>query len=125
MQISLYSDNYKIINSGQTFLFGANADFRIKIVSDNNFEIPIIIKFENDNREQRIEQKVSENIIWLNCFNFDDLGTGLTKPISIARIEGKEIYLMFWSYIEGNAKIRSVKYTIYEGAYEGEYVDGK
>ncbi len=117
MQISLYSGNYKIIDSGQTFLFGENTDFEIKLVSDNNFEIIIIINFEKDTGEQRMEQNVNENIIRLSCYNFEELGTGLTKPIRIALIDGKEIYLMFWSYVEGNANSRSVKYTIYEGEH--------
>lgn len=122
MQINLSSGNYKIVSSGQTFLFGLYEDLKITIMADNGFKFSVVLKFEVDLKnetdlygKQKIDKKIDGNIIILTCFNFDDEGTGLTKPISIAQIEGKEVFLMFWSYLEGseNGKVRSVKYTIF------------
>lgn len=126
MKISLSSNNYKIIDSGQTFLFGPNADFRINIMSDNDFSFSIIIKFKNDTLgEQRIEKNVKDTVIQLLCYNFDSSGTGISKPISVARIEGRELYFMFWSYLEGTGTTRSVKYTIFEGQSREGDINGK
>ena len=116
MQVNLSSGDYNIVSSGQAFLFGLDKNLKISIVTDNNFEFFIVLKFRKDAYgEQKIDKKVSENKITLTCFNFDDLGTGLVKPLRIARIEGKEIFLLFWSYLEGatKGKVRSVKYTVF------------
>lgn len=123
MQVSLSSGNYDIISNGQAFLFGLNKDFRINVVADNNFEFSVVMKFKKDNYgNSRIDKKLNDNTIVLTCFNFDDMGTGLTKPFSLARIEGKELFLMFWSYLEGseNGAARSVKYTIFMSKKNGE-----
>lgn len=116
MEISLSSNNYKIINSGQTFLFEPDSDFSINITADNDFDFSIVIRFKNDTLgEQRIEKNVKNNTIQLICWNFDSSGTGISKPICVARIDGRELYFMFWSYLEGNGTTRSVKYTIFQG----------
>jgi len=114
MQVDVYSGDYKIIHSGQVFLAGTDADFRIKLVSEENVEYHIVISFERKkSQEQRIERIVKGKTIQLICTNFEDAGSGLAKPAHIARMEGKEIFFMFWSYVEGASKIRSVKYTIF------------
>lgn len=128
MQISLSSGNYNIVSSGQTFLFGLDKDLKINMIADNGFEFSVILKFAKDlYGEYRIDRRIDGNMIILTCFNFDDMGTGLTRPISIAQIEGREVFLMFWSYLEGreNGKVRSVKYTIFMSDNLGEDVDGR
>ena len=67
--------------------------------------------------KQQIDKILTENTITFTCLNFNDRGTGFSKPMSIAQIDGKEVFLMLWSYLEGAEEIgktRSVKYTIFQ-----------
>lgn len=128
MQIRLSSGDYSIVSSGQTFLFGLDKNLKITFIADDDFEFSVILEFKNDlYGEYKIDKRVDGKTVILTCFNFDDVGTGLTKPIRIARMEGKEVFLMFWSYLEGSEKgrVRSVKYTVFTGNHSGEYEDEK
>jgi len=116
MQIHLSSDGYDIINSGQVFLFGEDKDLKLEIHAENDFDFFVILNFlEDTSEEYRIEDKIVENTIYLTCINFRNDGTGLTKPVSIATIEGRALYFLFWSYLEGKEgeRVRSVKYTFF------------
>lgn len=117
MQITLSSGKYNIVDSGQVFLFGEDEDLRIEVNTDKDFTFSMVFKFAKDNSgENKIVKKVVENTMEFLCLNFQDLGTGFSEPMSIAKIEGKEMFLMLWSCIEGEkegAGVRSVKYTIY------------
>ncbi len=128
MQVCLSSGNYRIISSGQSFLFGENKDLKINIMADNGFEFSIVLVFETDDTgEQRIARAICGNSITLSCFNFIDTGTGLSKPILIASIEGKEIWFIFWAYLDGTLddKVRSVKYTVFMNhGMEDDIVEG-
>lgn len=128
MQISLSSGNYRIISSGQTFLFGESNELKIDSIADNGFKFAIHLIFESDETgEQKITSVVQENRITLSCFNFCDMGTGLSKPVHIAAGDGSGIWFMFWSYLEGSssAKVRSVKYTFFmNNDMEDDIVEG-
>ena len=116
MQISLSSGNYNVIDSRQVFLFREEDELKIDIAADNGFAFSLILLFTKDASNQRkIDKTVEENKITVSCHNFLDEGTGLMAPVSIARVDGKELLLMFWSYLEGQEgqKVRSVKYTIF------------
>ena len=117
MQITLSSGNYDIIDSRQAFLFGEKEDLTIHVIANKDFEFSLLLKFfKDDTGKVNIQKKIVENAIEFSCFNFDNLGTGLSTPISIAKIAGREFFFMFWSYLEGgeqSAKVRSVKYTIF------------
>ena len=116
MQISLSSGKYKIINSGQTFLFADSNELKIEVDADNSFKFSICLKFENDDmHEQKINSVIREDEIILTCVNFKNSGTGLYKPVHIATIDGKALWFVFWSYLEGSleGKVRSVKYTFF------------
>ena len=56
-----------------------------------------------------------DDVVVLSCLNFQNNGTGLISPVKIAEIEGREMFLIFWSYLEGGGerKVRSVKYTLF------------
>lgn len=116
MKVALSSDGYSIVSSGQTFLFGADKTLEIHVQADNGFEFGVILKFVTDDSEKyRIDKSMDDNRITLTCVNFEDAGTGLSRPVRLARIDDKELFLMFWSYLEGSdhGKVRSVKYTIF------------
>ena len=114
MQVSLSSDNYNIISNGITFLFGKDKDLKIEVIADNGFQFTIIMEFKADSSgESRIDTKFFENEMKLLCFNFEDSGTGTKWPVKIGMIDGKGLYLIFWSYIQGENAARSVQYSIF------------
>lgn len=116
MQVNLSSDNYYIISNGTSFLFGKDKDLTIEITADNGFQFTIAIEFkEEESGIYRIDKKNSENKIQLLCFNFEESGVGMREPVQIGTIEGKKMYLIFWSHLDGEygKKVRSVQYTIF------------
>lgn len=114
MQVRLSSGGYEIISSGHTFLFGKERSLKIDVSADNDFEFSVVLQFQEDAlAEQRIEKEMVGNTILLSCVNFLDSGTGLNAPVCIAEIDGKGLFFMFWSYLEGKEKVRSVKYTFF------------
>lgn len=116
MQISFSSDHYDIVAHGQTYLFDKDKDLTIDIAAVNDFAFSIVLRFSEDpSGEQKIGRKITEHEIELSCVNFKKNGTGLIAPVRIAEIESKGLYLLFWSYLEGESgqEVRSVRYTIF------------
>lgn len=117
MQINLSSGNYNIINSGQVFLFGEEAPFKINVICNDGFQFSLLLKFLKDNSEElNITQEVEGNTIIYTCSNFKDEGAGVVEPLKIATVDGKQLFFLFWSYLEGmpeKKQVRSIKYTIY------------
>ena len=117
MKITMSSGNHKIIDSGQVFLFAEDDELRMDVDTNKDFVFSMVFKFmKDDTKEKKVEKKIVENVIVVTCMNFDDLGTGFSSPVSIAKIDGKEMFLILWSYLEGDdetGRVRSIKYTIY------------
>lgn len=118
MRVKLSSQKREIISHGTVFLFDENGDFTLNIDAENSFELILTINFAEDiSQKRRIETNLSENHLKITCINFVAAGTGLTAPLEIAVIDGKKLYFMFWSYLEGNgdkkSKARKVEYTLY------------
>lgn len=117
MQIRLSSGNYNIIESGQVFLFGENEVLEMDVAVNEHFQFSLNMKFVTDaTNTQEIKKEVKESTIFFTCSNFHDMGTGFMKPHSIAKVDGKEMFFMFWSYLEGTeekGRVRSVKYTLF------------
>lgn len=128
MQVGLSSGGYDIISSGQVLLFGKEEEFKIDILAENGFRFQIVLKFMKDDTDHfRIEKKVVEHSIILDCYNFADTGTGMSRPSKVARIGERDVYFMFWSYLEGaeDRAARSVKYTIFMDGNKGESADAE
>ncbi len=120
MLISLSSGNYDIVASGQAFLFSKDDDFRIDIQADKGFTFSLTLNFVEDESAKRdMQVKTHENEIVLTCLNFENTGAGLKEPVKLAEIDGRGLYFVFWSYLEGKAS-RSVKYTIFAEKSEKE-----
>lgn len=116
MQINLSSNGYHIISTGMTFLFQEDKDLKIDVTADNGYHFMIKMEFkEDDTHETRIEGDSSDDAILLQCFNFNDNGTGTCWPVKIGVLDEKNMYLMFWSYLNGDKgkNARSVQYTIF------------
>lgn len=116
MQISLSSGDYNIADSGQVFLFGEDKDLTIHVSANDGFHFSLRLEFSKDSSgNQAINQEIMDDVVVLSCLNFQNNGTGLISPVKIAEIEGREMFLIFWSYLEGGGerKVRSVKYTLF------------
>lgn len=116
MNVSLSSGGYRIIANDSVFLFDDSEELIIKVTEGDAFDICVIIKFANDETGERsITRKVEDDNLILVCNNFNGAGTGMTKPMYIADINGKKVYLTIWAYLEGSKtpKVRSVKYTLF------------
>lgn len=116
MQVNLSSGSFRIIASGETFLFGPDEDLIIEIDDGDEFQVKIIMKFSNDSSGKRdISTDVVNDALVINCVNFSSKGTGSKHPVHIANVNGKKVYFMFFSscFGEKENKPRSVKYTVF------------
>lgn len=118
VQIQLSSMGHDIVASGMAYLFDKDADLTMDIEADGGYRFRLVMKFEEDSdKEQGIEQNVRDNTIFLTCCNFIEAGTGLYEPVQIAIVNGKALFLVFWSYLDGTEKgkrkMRSVRYTLF------------
>ena len=117
MQVDLSSGGYNIISSGMSFLFGEDKDFTINIAMDNGFRFTLMLEFKEDGQsESRIDGDFTEEKIHLQCFNFRDSGNGMCWPVQIGVLNEKKVYLMFWSYLNGDKgkNARSIQNTIFQ-----------
>lgn len=116
MQVHLSSGNYHIIASGDVFMFDSAGDLSIHITDNGRPFIHLVLTFLKDASGQRIEQALVEDRLVLSCYNFKDEGTGMTSPWRIANANGKDVFITFWSYLEGSKddiRPRHVKYTVF------------
>ncbi len=116
MQVALSSGGFRIISNGVVFLYDESNELTIRVSDIEGANVCVSLQFFQDNsNEHRIEQQIFEDKLLLKCFNFKHDGTGLSRPAQIATVNGKKIYLTFWSYQEGSKeqKSRSVKYTLF------------
>lgn len=120
MKINIYTSNYEVIDHGTVFLFDENSDLTFDIDTGKEFSFQLTIKFINDDNGKQIINRtinLENKVITMECLNFLSSGTGTSKPIEIATVKGKKIYLSFWMYLEGDYegkdKTRSLKYTFF------------
>lgn len=118
MKIEVSSGNHKIIESGTVFLYNKDSDFSLHFDNEKGFSFNLSIYFKTDDSgSQIIQREIEENNIVFKCMNFSDAGTGTTEPILLATIDNQNMYIHFWSYvegeIEGKEKTRKVEYTVY------------
>ena len=68
MQVNLSSGNFRIIASGETFLFSPNEELRIEIDDGNEFQVKIILKFTDDSSGKHdISTDVVNDSLVINC----------------------------------------------------------
>lgn len=96
MITEIKSNELTIIGSGNVTNYDSDSklSFRIEIEKET-FEV--IFSFINDTTDNvKLETKVHENQIILECTNFKNpLGAGTTKAIEIAKIKNKKLFINF------------------------------
>ena len=115
MELNITTDGYKILKSGTIVAIDAQADINFELKAVDGFSFNVILRFIDDNnKEKMLDKEIVENTIIFKCYNFNKLGTGTTKAISLATVDGKEWLIHFWSYILGDGGPRKLEYSIFE-----------
>lgn len=48
----------------------------------------------------------------LTCINFANTGAGVKEPVKVATISGRNLYFIFWAYLEGTVSRRREVYAL-------------
>ena len=118
MEIVRSSGNFRIIDSDVVFLADPDADFTLHFCEQPDFEITLEMKFiKNESEGYSVKRRIDGTKICYECVNFTEAGTGTTEPIELTTFDGKQMYIMFWSYLqgksEGKKQARKIEYTIF------------
>lgn len=113
MKIDVFSNNKNVIASNSVIMFTSSDELILSIKADSGFAFKIHLEFEEDETKKRdLASKVENNDIFFKCMNFDDVGAGTTNPIDIATVEGKKVYIHFWSWRPAK-EVRRIQYTLF------------
>lgn len=119
--IDITSGNYKILQSGVVESFSENSDVTFCVSEDDGSD-DLFVKLafvRDDTKQTRIDRSINKNTIELVCVNFNDNGTGLGKPVALAKTQAGILYFRFWAYLSGfdprQEKTRRIEYTFYIG----------
>ena len=113
-----YTDGYEILENDTVLLPRKVSNLRLHFKFEEfefDFQMQFIVNEENP--EQNLKLKIEGTLIRVECTNFNNpLGTGTIEPIEIATIDGKKLFIHFWSYLFGNEekkqRTRRVEYTV-------------
>lgn len=93
-------DNKRLIYSNRICSI-CNNSIDLKIDLTDNATINIIFNFHNEEGEKiKTSMNSPENgKVVFNLINYSNpLGTGISKPINIGTVNGKQIYIIFYVY---------------------------
>lgn len=118
----LSSGGKTIIDSGMVLAFQENSGVVFDF-TDNGINLKIKLTFKQDSNLGQTILVLKDNAnpwnLEFQCTNFSDTGTGTSAPIELGTFGGKNVYLNFWSYLDGNldgkARTRKIEYTVYQG----------
>ena len=119
--ITQISDEYKVIETNVVCLFNPYSELLLHFETGcDGFSFNVKLFFETDEtkEEQFVEKKVTENEFVVRFTNFDNpFGSGTSKPIELATLDGKELYMHIWIYAIGKSDrkttARKVEYTVF------------
>lgn len=114
MQHTIKAGEHNVLASGSIISY---EDHAVEIAL-NVGEQKLILSFtffDDDSKQSRIEAMSSNgNKLELQLFNFNSsIGQGNTSPITIGDLQGKKLVLNFRVRRLGDAKSRTLEYTIY------------
>lgn len=114
-----YTEGYEILENDTVLLPSKVSNLRLHFKFEEfefDFQMQFIVNEENP--EEKLKLKIEGTLIRVECTNFNNpLGTGTIEPIEIATIDGKKLFIHFWSYLLGNnedkkQKTRRIEYTV-------------
>lgn len=112
-----YTDDYEILEADTALLPNETSDLKIHFKFDKfEFDLQMVFLINTESSEKNLQLKAEGTLLKVECTNFNAVGTGTTEPIEIATIDGKKLFINFWSYLLGGNKkkqrIRKIEYTI-------------
>lgn len=121
MITQIFSDGYEIIESNAVCLFNPYSELLLHFETGcEGFSFDVKLSFETDETKegQLVEKKVTENEFLVHFTNFDNpFGSGTSKPIELATVDNKELYMHIWIYAIGKSggktTARKVEYTVF------------
>lgn len=103
-KVTITNSNHKLLYSDR-FCCLSKEDTKIVYRFDDNSILTIVIKFCDDNDGVRLQTNAKENgTIEFILYNFKNpLGTGSKRPIKIGSYNEKDISVMFFAFVVGEA----------------------
>ena len=103
-KVTITNNNHKLLYSDR-FCCLSQEETKIEYRFDDNSILTMVIKFCEDNNGVRFHTNAKENgIIEFILFNFKNpLGIGTKKPINIGSYNEKEISLLLFAFVVGEA----------------------
>ncbi len=111
-----YSSNRKIITDGTIITWDAENGADLKINFQNKFHVALRWMFPNDGKEKKLKIEIEDdNTMIFYCNNFNNsLGTGTSRPIEFATVDGRKTFIHFWVYRLGGTGTRKIEYCVYQ-----------
>ena len=120
--IRLRSSGREIIASGSAQTFdGTDLEFSL-------YQLTLILEFKDDELKlQRIDHQVFDNgVLKLVLYNFNsNIGTGLTEPISLGNMSGKQLYFSFVVVGLGKSPLKTVHYCFFIESEDQQKTDSE
>lgn len=121
MITQILSKNYVVLETNTVYLFDAYSDLNLHFNTGyDEFEFDVKLKFKTDEKTEdgRVKKYSTENEITFLFINFDNpFGSGTSKPVEIATINDKNVYMHVWIYGVGKNQnettTRKVEYTVF------------
>lgn len=114
---TIKSGAYEVVLSEQILMDSLESELVIDLVIDDYPFGNMRIRFlRTENRELDIKNHIENNELTIECINFDSKReAGIMEPVSIGKIEGKVIKMMFWIEMLGNQQsVRRITVTLYK-----------
>lgn len=119
MITNISTGKYIITESNVVYLTDKESDLILHFKVENDFEFDFKFTFVTDSEDTslRLQRKIDGNVSEVICTNFNNpFGTGTTEPLELANIDGKKLYIQFWSFLLGSGQkekqTRKVEYTV-------------
>lgn len=120
MNISIKSNDYEVIGNGIVIAYGQDSDITFHFNDGKGyiFDLKFVFKYD-DSKNMVINRSSLGNTILYECYNFYNEGTGSSEPIKVAPYHEQNIYIRFWTSLDGNiseqGKTRKLEYTFFLG----------
>lgn len=116
--VEVISGKYRIIESGVSMTFNPEDDMEMKCNLLDSLEVIIVLSFSEGEGKTgvRIDTDPSKNLIrMIFTDSTNPISYGLGRPVEVATIEGKRIFLRIWVTRMGDGhRAKKVDYTFFE-----------
>lgn len=112
------SGKYNIIDSGMAMTYGPEDGVELVVNLENKLEFALVISFDGIEEESKININVDEKTNSIKMVFYDDkrtLGYGIERPLEIAQIEDKKVFLRIWiSPMGRESRAKKIEYIFFK-----------